>query len=227
VTLSLTQLRIQLRESIGLEGDNTAELPDQDTSDKTGADTYLNRSYWEILDKFKFREKEVVGTFQTVAGTKFYQVPSPFEALQSIAIEDPNSFAHKPLDRIEKDVFEQKFVDTVDARGKPELYYREGGGIKLWPTPDRVYEITLHHWTTLADLSSTNTTPPIPQSWHEIILFGAVWRAFIGVNGDWNRAQAAKATQISLIASETSTEDKEKFDSHRAGVEVPGYDGEL
>ncbi len=227
MTLDITALRRSLREGIGLEGDDTVTLPNADASDKTGADTYLNRSYWELLDKFPFREKEVIATFSTSVGENFYQVPSPFEALQQVAIEDPNSFKHNPLDRIEKDVFEQKFVNHVDDRGKPELYFRESNGIRLWRTPDLVYTVTLRYWTVLADLTSSNATPPIPQSWHEIILFGAIWRAFIGMNGDYNRAQAAKAHQVSLLSGASPVEAKETFDSHRAGAEVAGYDGEL
>lgn len=222
--LDLVALRRQLRESIGLPGDDIANLPDADTADKTGADTYLNRSYWELIDKFKFREKEVTGTFPTVAGTKFYQVPAPFEALQGVAIEDPDTLKHEPLDRITADYYEQKYADVADDQGMPEAYFRDGNGIRLWRTPDAVYEITLHYWTILSDLSSINTTPQLPQNWHEILMFGAVWRAFIGVNGDYLSAQAAKATQISLIQGTSMTEEKEQFDSHRAGVEVEGYD---
>jgi len=213
-----------LREGIGLEGNDTTNLPDLDSVSKTGADTYLNRAYWELLDKFKFREKERTGTFPTVAGTKFYQVPIPFEALQGIAIEDPNTLKHTPLDRTTADAYEQAFTDTVDAEGMPERYFRENDGIRLHPTPDKAYEITLHYWTVLTDLSGTNPDPEFPQNWQEILLFGAIWRAFIGVNGDYVGAQAAKATQIALVAGTDQTEEKEQFDSHRAGVEVPGYD---
>ena len=222
--LDLVSLRRQLRESIGLEGDDTTNLPDLDSPSKTGADTYLNRSYWELLDKFKFREKEVTATFSTVAGTKFYQVPSLFEALQGIAIEDPDTLQHTPLDRMSPDEYEQEFMDTTGDQGKPTGYFREGNGIRLWRTPDKVYELTLHYWTVLSDLSSTNTTSPLPQNWHEVLLFGATWRAMIGVNADYAGAQAAKANQISLIEGTSQVEEKEQFDSHRAGVEVPGYD---
>lgn len=223
MSLDLTSLRRQLRESIGLEGDDTTNLPDVDTAVKTGADTYLNRSYWELLDKYKFREKELTATFPTVAGTKFYKVPSPFEALQGVAIEDPDSLEHTPLDRITADVYEQQFKDLDSDQGKPEAYFREGDGIRLWRTPDAVYEITLHYWTVLSDLIP-GSSPGIPQNWHEILLFGAVWRAFIGVNGDYISAQAAKAHQISLVEGTSLPEEKEQFDSHRAGVEVLGYD---
>lgn len=228
MTLDLTSLRLQLREGLGLEGDDTATLPNTDTSDKTGADTYLNRAYWEVLDRFKFREKEVIATFPTTQGEDFYKIPSPFEAIQGLSIEDPDSFAHTPLDRITADEFEQTFVNKTDAEDKPTNYFREADGIRLYPRPDQAYTVTIRHWTLLSDLSSTNTVPAFLQkNFHEIILFGGLWRAFIGVNGDWTRSQAARAVQSGLLAGVHSTDEKEQADSHRAGVEVAGYEGEL
>lgn len=227
MALDIVSLRRQLREHLGMVGSATDELPDVDTADKTGADTYLNRAYWEVLDKFKFREKEVSGTFSTVIGTKFYQVPSPFEALQSLSIEDVNTLQHKPLDRIDKDVFEQVYVNRTDAQGKPENYFREGNGVRLWPTPDAAYVLTISYWTVLADLGSLNPQTNIPQNWHEIILFGAISRAFLGVNRDFEGSQHARAYQVSLIEGTTPVEEKEQFDSHRAGLEVLGREGDL
>src|SRR5258706_8732138 len=227
MTLDITSMRRQLREHLGIEGDATDELPDTDSADKTGCDTYLNRSWWESNEKFKFREKETTGTFPTVVGVKFYQVPFGFESIQHISIEDPDSSQHTPLDRITKDVFEQKYVNRTDAQGKPELYFRESNGIRLWPVPDQIYTLTLSYLSTLADLSGSNATPSIPQAWHEIILFGGVWRAFLGVTRDFEGSQNARAYQTSLIAGIEPTEEKEMIDSHRSGLEVLGRDGEL
>ncbi len=219
--LDVASLRVQLREGIGLEGDDVETLPDVDLpNEKTGADTYLNRAFWEVLDKFHFREKEKISSFSTAIGEEFYKIPSSFEALQSVAIEDPDTNKHDPLDRITADVFEQKFVNNADDQGKPTHYLRESNGIRLWRVPDLVYTIILRYWCELADLSDTND-PPIPRTWHEVILFGGVWRAFIGVNGDYTRAQAAKAHQIALVNSMEPAEAKEEFDSHRAGIELP------
>jgi len=120
MTLDIASYRRQLREHIGLTGDDVETLPGTDTADKTGADTYLNRSYWEVLDLFPVRAKEVIATFHTTQGRDFYKIPNSFEALQAISITDPNSFKHDPLDRIEKDYFEQKFVDRTDDEGKPD-----------------------------------------------------------------------------------------------------------
>lgn len=224
--MDVTSLARQLREGIGLEGDDLTNLPDVDSAAKTGAVTYLNRAYWELLDKFKFREKETNDTFVTVIGTESYAAPVPFEALKSIAIEDPNSLKHTPLNPMTADELEQLRItsSSTDAQGYPTKYYREKNQIILWPVPDAVYTIFRHYWTTLADLASGGLTAFPTQNWDEVLLFGGIWRAFIGVNGDYISAQAAKAHQISLIEGTSVNEDKEKVDMHRSGVEVIGYD---
>jgi hypothetical protein len=220
-------MRRQLREHLGIVGDSQDEIPNIDVGDKTGADTYLNRSFWELGPKFDFREKEVVGTFTTVEGTNYYKTPTSFEAMQNLDIEDLNDFSHKPLDRITRDVFSSKYENRVDSRGKPELYFREDTGIRLWPTPDGIYTLTIKYLRTLADVSDSNLVPGIPQEWHEIILLGGVWRAMLGVNRDVRGARDIRAFQASLMEGITVVEVKEEIDSHRAGLEVLGLDSEL
>lgn len=227
MSLDITSLRRQLREHCGLIGDDQAELPNTDTSDKTGADTYLNRAYWELLDKYKFREKDIIATFPTVIGTSFYHTPSSFEALQSLAIIDLTSEQHTPLDRITNDEYEQIAVGGSQNYAKPEKYLRHGSGIRLWPTPDNIYTIRIYYWTELADLSSGNIDPLIPRAWHEVILFGAVARALMGVSRDNLGAQVARTWQTALISGMSPTEEKEEVDSHRSGLEVLGLDKEL
>lgn len=208
--LNIQDLRNELRKGTGMDA---TDLPDAD------ADLYLNRSWWEIIDKFHFREKEVTTTFNTIAGTRLYNMPSPFEALRQLSILNSDTKEHSVLNRITIDVYEGKYDEDTDARGFPVEYVREGCAVRIWPTPDAVYVITQKYWTTLADLDNTNSTPSIPASWHEIIFFGALWRTFISV-GDFPRANAAKQHQVSLVNSSVPVEAKEEVDSHRAGVSI-------
>jgi len=227
VPIDIAGLRRQLREHLGMIGDSQDEIPDQDTNDKTGADTFLNRSFWEICAKFGFREQEVIGSFPTVQGTNFYQIPTLFDAIKNIDIEDLTDFSHKPLDRIDRDVFSQKYENRVDSQSKPELYFRESNGIRVWRTPDNTYTLTIKYRATLADLDNNNTTPPVPHEWHEVIMLGGVWRAQVGVNRDYDGARITRSFQGSLIDGLSTTDVKEQEDSHRAGLEVIGLDGEL
>lgn len=208
--LDIEQMREDLREATGTDED---DMPNEK------ADRFLNRAYWEILDKYHFREKEVTVTFNTVIGTRLYNMPSPFEALRKLSILNGVTGEHKTLDRTTIDEYENNYDADADARGFPTHYVREGCAVRLIPTPDAIYEITQKYWTVLADLSEANNTPPIPQSWHEIIMLGGVWRAFISFS-DYVRANGAKAHQKSLVDSMVPVEAKEEYDSPRAGVSV-------
>ena len=202
----------ELRDHVGMD---INDLPD----DK--ATLLLNRSWWEVIDKFPFREKEVTATFPTIIGTRSYGMPNPFEALRQLSILNPADNTHIPLDRMSIFEYEKVYIEGSDEYGFPQKYVREGCFARLWPTPDQVYTLTIKYWFTLADLSSTHD-PEIPQVWHEVILMGGIWRTFMKA-GDYPRCNQVKMHQASLIESIPPVEAKEAFDSHNAGIEVKGY----
>ena len=188
---------------------------------------YLNRSYWELLDKYHFREKDVTETFNTTEGERLYEVPTPFEALQNIAIIDPDTTQSTPLKRMSTEKYNTEYNTDDDQWAIPTHYVREDCAIKLWPTPDsNEYTIVIKYWAVLSDLSEdSNPTPDIPRSWHEIIMYGGVWRAFIALR-DFMSANAMKAHQKALIDTMVPVEAKEETHSPNAGLapQVREYD---
>lgn len=76
----------------------------------------------------------------------------------------------------------------------------------------------MRYWTVLDDLSTTQN-PNVPRNWHEIVKFGALWRAFVDA-GDYQRAKAAKTFHTDLINSTVPVEAKEEEDNSRAHLEV-------
>jgi len=207
---TITQID-DLRSHLGLDED---DLPDED------ALLLLNRSYWELLDKFPFREKEVTAAFSTTQSINLYAVPSPFEALKSLSIENPNDNKLTPLTRINQKEYDRKFVNNTDDEDFPQEYYREKNCIKLWPTPDDAYTITIRYWTVLDDLvGATNETAGLPQNWHEILFYGALWRGYLKI-GDIVRSERIKNMHSNLINTTVPVESKEEIDSPTAGLEV-------
>lgn len=206
----------ELREHSGLSED---ELSPPD------ALLILNRSYWEVLDKFPFREKEQTANFSTVAGTRNYTVPSPFEALRQLSIQNPSNNEFTPLDRADIYTHEMTRDSDTDARGFPTRYLREKNAIRLYPVPDDVYSISIKYLTVLDDLDNiTNVrNPNLPQSWHEIILYGGLWRLYLRLR-DFSASNQYKIQQLALINSAVPVEAKEEFDSHTAHLEVLGRD---
>jgi hypothetical protein len=196
----------------------------------TDLDLYLNRSWWQVMDEFDFREKESAPlTFQTVAGTREYDLssvitPDEFESIQRVAIVDPETGQHTDLVLLSDFDYENLYVDdsiSEDDQAKPTRYFRRGANIYLYQTPDDVYDIVVYCLITLADLASGS--PPIPQSWHEIIGLGGLWRALIDLR-EFQNSDYIQNKQASLISGKTPVKAKEVTDSKMAGVEVPGRD---
>lgn len=195
------------------------------TNGNTDLDLFLNKSWWDIMEGFDFREKESEPTtFVTVAGTREYTmstITSVFESIQRISIEDLNDFSHSDLELIQDFTYEDEYINTSAEQAKPTKYFRRAGKLFLYPTPDNVYTLTVYCLTTLADLAAGG--PTIPQQWHEIIEMGGIWRALL-YNQDLHKAAEYKRHQIDLINARTPVKAKELSDTKYAGVEVPGRD---
>lgn len=194
-------------------GEDSTDLPN------AKLDSYLNKSFWEILDKLPFRVKEKTVTFQTVVGSALYSVPTSFEAIRHLSIEDYNSFEHTDVDQMDPKVYESSYANRTDSYGKPTHYVRENNFIRLYPTPDNTYTLTLKYNAELADLSDTNQYPTVPRVWYEIIELGALWRRFLSLN-DYPRVSAVKNLQRDLLSTTTPVQAKEKQDNRHAGLEV-------
>lgn len=207
VPTMITQLR-------GYTGEDDGDIDDDDVT------LLLNQSWWEIMDKFEFREKEQTGFFQTIVGEVNYPVPQPFECLRQISIQDPNSLQHSTLKRMVPNIYEKVINDNIAQEGFPTDYVREGCLVRLWPTPNGVYDITIKYMTVLADLDSNlNPIPAIPQVWGEIIMYGGVHRRFAQI-GDIVRMQTFINMQTRLINSTSPVETKEEYDSRESHLDV-------
>lgn len=219
--LNLAALRNELRASLGVDAD---DLPDTSLT-RTSTDELLNRSLWEVTEKFAFREKEYSTNFvaSSAYGNK-YTLPGNFEALLNVSVQNPDNQRQYDLVRMTRVTYDAEFNSNVSdqcANGQPTGYLRDNDCIIFWPAPDKAYNIKLRYLLTISDLTDANPNLTIPQSWHEIILLGAVWRGFITF-GDYDRSERAKQHQLSLIVSSVPVEAKEEFDSHISGVEVMG-----
>lgn len=212
MTIDIVKFRKKIRKPLGLEDDDP-DLIDEEIDD------YLNFSFWEIQDKFPFREKEKTVRFDTIEGTRSYDMPKPFDALVSLSIQDPTTNKFEKLERMSTDEYENRYDTDSDEEGMPTHYTREGCFARLWPTPDQAYTVSLKRLITLEDLSTLVPTPDVPRVWWEIIIYGGLWRAFIDF-GDFSRANQIKTHQVSLINSTVPVPAKEERDSREAGVEV-------
>lgn len=218
MSIDLATLRTELREHLGL-GDENDVSDSERTLDNDACDLLLNRSYWNIQNKYPFREKEDTDeTVATVEGTESYDLPTDSEAVRKISVLDDDSGQYTPLTRLSRDKFETERNTDSDNYGVPTGYLREGDHFLLQPIPDDAYTIRITRWLTLDEVASSG--PDIPIEWHEIILMGAVARGFMRLR-DYAAMQGAFASQKILIAGIVPVEAKEEEDSSMAGVDLP------
>jgi len=212
MTLNLSSLRTELRTSLALD---IQDLPNAE------ADSLLNRTYWELLEKFHIRETESSTTLTTNAGQREYLLPPDFESLRISAIMDPETFQHTQLVLFSVKQYEGMYSESASEQAAPTHYFRANESIILYPTPDDVYTIVIHYRQTLSDLADVTPNPSLPKSWQELLIFGAVFRGWFRLN-DYDRANAAKAHYIGMLNSMVPQESKEESDTSMAGLRVIG-----
>lgn len=214
--IDLASLRSELRVHLG----------DLDTDDLSNpdADLLLNRAFWELLNKFPFREKECTVTFTVDEDESFVSLPTLFEAIRKLSIQDNDTSEWTPLTRMDIDEHEDTADDNTDSKGEPVRYLRDRNGIRLQSeqggAPDQTYTLRMKYWITLADLDDSNSDVNLPDVWHELLLYGGLWRGFIRLS-DLEKAREIRNVQVGLINSTTLVETKEQADSSLAGVELP------
>jgi len=218
MAIDLTVLVTELRVHLGYETTDTDELS------KVNAELLLNRSFWELMNKFKFRETEHSQQFPVADGEDFVDLPTLFESMRTLSILNATTNQWSPLKRIDIQEFQKTTNDDTDDKGAPCFYFREGLGVRLLSVngggPDQAYTLRMKHRVTLADLADGNTTLIFPDVWHELVLFGAVWRGLLRLK-DYESAREIRNDQLALINSTVEVESKEEEDSPLAGIEIP------
>lgn len=212
--LDLDALRTMVRTALGVDNQ---EFPDNTL------DQLLNRSWWDLLNRFPFKENETFVPFQTIVGQRLYALPVQFEAVRSMGIEADglNLQQHQNLNPWTEREYETAYNSNTFLQAMPCYYVREGSCIKLFPTPDKIYTITLYYWMNLADLADPVVAPIIPRSWHEVIGYGAIWRGWTDLN-DWTRGQVIREFTEGLINGLVPIEAKEQINWQRARTPVLG-----
>ncbi len=190
---------------------------DSDDLPTTNADRLLNRSYWWLLAKLRFKAQETETSFTTVAEQRAYADVVDVEAVQSIAyhLADGSEDAYDPLIKIDDwNMFPQR---DDEVTGRPTHYSRRGDDLIFYPNPDAAYTVRVKLRATLVDIQSSGTE--LPREWDEVILMGAVYRGYF-LRGDINRSEKFRVEWMSLVNSLPTDEEKEMEDVRYSSFKV-------
>jgi len=213
MSLTLAEFRADLRNHLGMD---TIDLPTASTSVLTGADSLINRSFWNLAALLKFNVSESEGSITTVDGTRSYDFGVDEEAVQRVIILDlDDEDNYDPLIKVDDwNMFPLRQDETT---GKPTHYARRNTEFILHPCPDDEYTIRFKYLQTLEDVQTEGSG--LPRQWDEVILYGAVYRGFL-LRGDLNRAAQFQQIQANLINSIPSDTEKELEDVRYSGFQT-------
>lgn len=208
-------LRSETLEHLGIDA------TDLDSSGSTNLDLLINRSWWDVISQFDFKEEEKQTTFATVAGTRAYVLATIigsdiFDAIRQITILN-SDYSNTDLDNLSILEGQTRYNSQTSLQAQPTAYFHDGGSIYLDPVPEKVYTLTLFYKYILTDLSAGN--PNIPQDWHESILYGAVQRGQFRQR-DYISSSISENRQTREIMKRMTTDAKEDKYSKTSGVNV-------
>lgn len=137
---------------------------------------FINDAQREVFNTKQLRFMEASTTFSTVAGDDELGVePTDMQIPIDLRITAPVNFGSKLVFRSYNEIDQWYPVPSLGV-GTPTDWYEFAGNIKLYPTPDQVYTLTLRYQKVPTELSADADVPQIPEEFQEILVLGALKR---------------------------------------------------
>ena len=156
------------------------------TQYKSYIETKLNQAQDYLAAQIDMRPLLASHPVPTVAGTAAYSLPSNFQRLFNVYLTDGTG---QRLPLYAEAI--QEFDSRPVATGQPVRYCIEGSQLRLHPTPDAGYSITIRYYRLPAELVNANDVPEAPPEYWDLMVNYALWHCFEREN-DYNAAQYHK-----------------------------------
>lgn len=206
--MNLLQMRADLREAIGNVSVN--DVPD------TTLDRCINLAHRNIATVYPNLNSRAVVTTPTVVGTNVYAIPSDCFAIRAVWDATSNK---KLTKRGERWGAERQWV-TITSQGRPTDYVRYVGVIKVWPTPDGIYDLDVYYQQNIDALVADSDEPIVAEPWHDGVVLKARWYYYDRIRTDIPKAAAADTSWKMFLQEMPSSIDLENVDID-SGVVLP------
>lgn len=237
--LTLTRMRALVRKGLG--GLDSTDLPNAEV------DEFLNLAFWDIEERFPFKEKECRVEFPLTVGENMYLVPGnstgtnllDLEAIQSVSVVTDEGqvwpvarMTQAHWDSVAGALRDRDNISNLesDSYGLPTRYVRMDETIILHPVPDKVYRLRVFFLKTLKSIvSGTVDQINLPRGWNLMVVQGAIGHGHFFMQ-DYNLTNQVESIQSRKINSAVAISVKEERDSRYARLIVqhdapnPGYD---
>lgn len=140
--------------------------------------TFITLTENRLNRELRVRANMVRATTTTTAGQAFYDLPSDLIELRNITY-DNNSQSHA-LRYLSPESVSREY-GTVTS-GQPKAYTNLGNDLKLTPTPDAAYTISINYFSQLRSLSDSVATNDVLAEYPSLYLFGSCLEGAIYLN---------------------------------------------
>lgn len=145
--------------------------------------TYLNHSYMMfcVREPWPFLEKLLTTTFTASQAQQFTATTDVKQVLSLI-----NTTKGYPLDPARPEVIYKDYVANLTQAGTPFYYYTPvvntaapmGKQVHVYPQPSSADAVQMRYIYIPALLTAGTDVPVIPERFHRILVFGALWQAY-------------------------------------------------
>lgn len=133
----------------------------------------LNIAQKELCRQWDLSYNEMLDTFDTVAATNTYALPTGFSRPYEMFYVDPDSQGVQNITFLLLDEFDDVYPDATKT-GKPRHFTTWGGNLYLGKTPDQVLTIHRSYYRYLPDLSADGDENALTINAWEVVLFKAL-----------------------------------------------------
>lgn len=123
---------------------------------------WLNVAQARIARRMKLPEREGTQAIATVAGTAFYALDTGIVRIRSL------HFVGEPAELVQVDL--RDIDDAPVSSARPTDYALNGAGITLYPTPDRVYNLELRHWSNAIKMVQDIDVPSVHEDYQDLMV---------------------------------------------------------
>jgi hypothetical protein len=181
---------------VQLQDDTMARLNLSSAEARTNVKKWLNQKYRRLVTGVGLgRVRRSTLTFVTVSTTQTY---TPATLIKPFTV----SYVAGNLVLDEKSEEEVRAMDpALQQTGSPrryvvQKYLAAGVTLRIHPTPDAVYTITVDGLIAGTEMSADADVPAFPEDFHDLLVFGAMEEALIKLE---KPALAAKAREDAKI----------------------------
>jgi hypothetical protein len=148
----------------------------RDDVDDPRYNLFINKAYRKLVSMLTIQEFSGSLSIATVAAQPFYLLPQAVGYIKKLSLADAVYYPRGGIDlqRIDADYYRRLPVRT----GQPEMYFRQGGMLVIWPTPDTVDTMALDFRIRPVALTADNHSPILPLEWHDALALKARHIAF-------------------------------------------------